>query len=77
MSAIEKTTHTIPTSPAVGRAENSPDAANNPSEKPKKLLTIHDLGWTKEQAAEVRALFACIAEDWDDPEMDIYNDLWR
>jgi hypothetical protein len=40
-----------------------------------KALTIDDLGWTREQAAVVRALFGIFAEDWDDPAMDVYDGL--
>ena len=36
-------------------------------------LTIKDLGWTQEQAAEIRARLASFAEDWDDPIMDVYD----
>jgi hypothetical protein len=39
-----------------------------------KKLTIRDLGWTREQAREVRAELATFAVDWDDPSMDIYNE---
>jgi len=39
-----------------------------------KKLTIHDLGWTREHAREVRAKLATFAMDWDDPSMDIYNE---
>ena len=38
-------------------------------------LTIDDLGWTEAKAAEVRTHLASFVEDWDDPRMDIYNDL--
>lgn len=38
-------------------------------------LTIDDLGWTREKAAEVRGALSAFAEDWDDPKMDAYNDL--
>lgn len=34
---------------------------------------ISDLGWTPEQAAEVRRRLLPFAEDWDDPAMDIYD----
>ncbi len=40
-----------------------------------KALTIEDLGWTEAKAAEVRGQLASFIEDWDDPRMDIYNDL--
>ena len=39
-----------------------------------KKLTIHDLGWTRERAREVRAKLATFAVDWDDPSMDVYNE---
>src|SRR4051794_13424247 len=41
----------------------------------KKSITISDMGWTREQAIAIRGLFSFVAEDWDDPEMDIYNVL--
>ncbi len=39
----------------------------------KPNLTIDDMGWTIEYALSIRAKFASVLEDWDDPEMDIYN----
>ena len=42
--------------------------------RPTKKLTIHDLGWTRERAREVRAKLATFAVDWDDPTMDVYNE---
>lgn len=36
-------------------------------------LTIDDLGWTREKAAEMRGALSAFAEDWDDPEMDVYD----
>lgn len=39
-------------------------------------LTIDDLGWSPEYAAQVRSQFATFAEDWDDPAMDIYDELY-
>ena len=42
--------------------------------EPRPHLTIHDLGWTREHAREVRAMLAAFAADWDDPSMDIYNE---
>jgi hypothetical protein len=41
----------------------------------KNQLTIRDLGWTRERAREVRAKLATFAADWDDPSMDVYNEL--
>jgi hypothetical protein len=40
----------------------------------KNQLTIHDLGWTRERAREVRAKLGTFAADWDDPRMDVYNE---
>ncbi|MCY3020135.1 MAG: hypothetical protein NTW87_14045 [Planctomycetota bacterium] len=40
----------------------------------RRALTIHDLGWTKEIARDVRSQLASFAEDWDDPAMDVYNE---
>lgn len=36
---------------------------------------IRDLGWTEEQVAQARYAFASFQEDWDDPAMDVYDDL--
>lgn len=41
----------------------------------KQELTIADLGWTQEQAISIRGMFGSILEDWDDPSMDVYDDL--
>jgi hypothetical protein len=41
-----------------------------------KRITIADLGWTREQAIAIRGLYGSIAEDWDDPAMDIYDELY-
>jgi len=43
-------------------------------EEARKPLSIDDLGWTQERAAQVRARLSSFAEDWDDPEMDIYDE---
>jgi uncharacterized protein (DUF433 family) len=34
---------------------------------------IADLGWTPEYAAELRLRLRTFADDWDDPEMDVYD----
>lgn len=39
----------------------------------KPSLTIDDMGWTVEYALSIRAKFASVLEDWNNPEMDIYN----
>lgn len=36
---------------------------------------VEELGWTRDKALEIRAQFASWAEVWDDPDMDVYNDL--
>jgi|YNPBryBLVA2012_1023415.scaffolds.fasta_scaffold54204_1 hypothetical protein len=38
-------------------------------------LTISDLGWTQERAAAIRSQLASFTQDWDDPRMDVYNEL--
>ena len=41
-----------------------------------RYVDLRERGITKEQAAEARARFATFAEDWDSPEMSIYDDYW-
>jgi hypothetical protein len=41
----------------------------------RRELTIKDLVWTREEAMQVRAQLATFAPDWDDPAMDIYNEV--
>jgi hypothetical protein len=38
-------------------------------------IDLHARGMDQEQAAELRWGFGAAAEDWDRPEMDVYNDL--
>lgn len=38
-------------------------------------LTTDDIGLTPEQAAGLRMMFGAMAEDWDDPSMDAYDEL--
>jgi len=38
-------------------------------------LTIADLGWSPAKAATTRGRLASFVEDWDDPRLDIYNEL--
>jgi hypothetical protein len=38
-------------------------------------LLIADLGWSREEAAEVRAQLAAFEEDWDAPGMGAYDAL--
>lgn len=45
------------------------------SRQRRSLLTISDLGWTRDQALAIRGQLASFAEDWDDPAMDVYDEL--
>jgi|GEM_PF-4513576 len=65
----------MPVAKASGYYESKIISVSTDNHSPKKSLTIDDLGWTKEQAIAVRGLFGSFAEDWDDPAMDVYNDL--
>lgn len=56
----------------LGLAESRSKA--KPSAQTRLRLTIRDLGWTREQAMQVRAKLSSFAPDWDDPGMDIYNE---
>jgi hypothetical protein len=38
-------------------------------------INLRDLGIGEEEAARMRAEFATFAEDWERPEMDVYNDM--
>lgn len=44
-------------------------------QKARSPLLIKDLGWTPEQIAEARFAFSSFQEDWDDPAMEVYDDL--
>lgn len=57
------------------KAHNLSTETNISAQHDKHRLTIEDLSWTQEQAAQLRAQFAVFAEDWDDANMDVYNDL--
>jgi hypothetical protein len=39
-----------------------------------KLIDLRQRGIDEAQAAALRAQLATFAEDWDSPEMDVYND---
>ena len=41
----------------------------------KKRPTVQSLGWTKEEALETYYKFRAFAEDWDDPAMEVYDDI--
>jgi hypothetical protein len=36
---------------------------------------IEDLGWSRSDAADVRARLQSFADDWDDPDMNVYDAL--
>lgn len=36
---------------------------------------IEELGWTREQAAEIRYRLASFSEDWEAPGMEVYDDI--
>ncbi len=40
-------------------------------------VDLREHGIDEDQAAELRARLASFAEDWDDPDMDVYNDYER
>lgn len=52
-----------------------PSASYEWAVKPAGPLLVEDLGWTREEAAAVRAQLATFAEDWEAPEMDAYDAL--
>lgn len=37
-------------------------------------IPVRNLGWTKAQVDEARRRLASVAEDWDDPDMDVYDE---
>lgn len=41
----------------------------------RRQLLISDLGWSAEEAAEIRLRLLPFEDDWDAPEMDVYNTL--
>ena len=55
------------------RGDNLPLDSDPQRPSPGGPLTIDDLGWTPQQALEIRARLSSFAEDWDDPGMDVYN----
>lgn len=42
---------------------------------PKSGFTLAEVGLTKEEAANLRWRLQAFAEDWDSPDMDVYNEL--
>ncbi len=68
-------TFDLPATIAPGPAEVLLVVQSESSPPPNSSLTIDELGWTESKAAKVRGQLASFVEDWDDPRMDIYNDL--
>jgi hypothetical protein len=58
---------------APDRAEASRVVVTFLPPRPASDLAAH--GITPQQAAEIRARAGAIAEDWDQPDMDVYDDL--
>jgi hypothetical protein len=63
---------------AVDRHEQ-PEDDKSTSEDAKNLtplmtpLRIEQLGWSRADAADVRSRLHSFADDWDDPDMDVYD----
>lgn len=55
--------------------EPTSDEVTTPLSSLKTPLRIEQLGWTRADAADVRARLQSFADDWDDPEMDVYDAL--
>jgi len=80
--ALEAHAHATIEKPGAGPVRHRPKPARRRKgaatpvtvQTKRAALTIHDLGWTKEMARDVRAQLASFAEDWDDPAMDVYNE---
>lgn len=50
------------------------DAEPTPEESRTRGLPVEELGMTQDEALALRASFGSLAEDWDDPAMDVYDD---
>ncbi len=64
----------LPDSVSPGPAEIVVIVQPQNASQEKSILSIDDLGWSREKAAGVRSKLASFIEDWDDPRMDIYNE---
>ncbi len=40
-------------------------------------LNMGELGYTRAESLKLRAIFDSMAEDWDDPEMDVYMQYYN
>lgn len=52
-----------------GRDEGCAKPAGGP------VRRVSDLGWDEARIAQARATFLALADAWDDPDLDVYNDL--
>lgn len=39
-----------------------------------RVISLAELGWTREMALEARQRVASLLEDWEDPSMDVYDE---
>lgn len=51
------------------------ELATGASGKTQESHSIQDLGWSEEEASEVRASLQSFEEDWNAPGMDAYDEL--
>lgn len=65
--------HAIPRNEQSADDESGPDAATPQLAPVTAPLRIDQLGWTRAEAADIHARLQSFAEDWDDPDMDVYD----
>ena len=56
--------------------EQRPELPKNPKTSTSGHIDLREQGIDESLAAELRAGFATFAEDWDAPEMDIYDEVF-
>jgi uncharacterized protein (DUF433 family) len=62
------------TAKIAGKADESTHIGGQPLPA-KGLIDLRELGISEAEAAKMRYQFETIADDWERPEMDVYNDL--
>ena len=62
-----------PTVMAAVKAHPTSEARHPVAPGGSRGIPAGELGWTKEMVAEARRRLASIADDWDDPAMDVYD----
>ena len=62
--------HDLPESDEPSRDEKAIRLAQSST-----TLRVEQLGWSRADAADVRARLQSFADDWDDPTMDVYDAL--